>query len=571
MASFATSRDRAHGVLLAAAAGDALGWAQEARGGMVGGKRARHARRPQAEFEGWTRNAGTRFARYTDPVDPGAYSDDTQLMLAVARSCLTDQPVRHLIEYELPAWPLYQRGGGRAVLAASHAWASRRAPWIPGRRADSLDKVANYFRAGANGVAMRIAPHVLRGKYAGMPMGRTFQNIVVDGITTHGHPRALVGALTYAAALDFALSSTTTLETSDLVRAARDGLLHAEEVLSWLPSDWFDNDRQPADFAKAWNRTNEEMLQLLDIARHSLQQGSMSNATDTLTEMGAIGEYAGSGTITAAAAIYLASRSGTRPISGLLQAAFQHDADTDTLASMTGALLGAIHGHDWLGQLRDVQDASYMHYLADRLIEGTSRYPVGPARPPRELTQQLDDEELIQGIFSDSRHFEVASRVLLGEQPWVVRNHLQLDDGQTVIIDRITRKPTTHRTLEIPSTKEATIDTETPPHVDDTVDYQIAVNLPVADLDAIVAFYSLVVGANLPVGGDTVTLTRGLSFTQSATQPSLWSADARIKIAVDDLRAAANRLQATIIRGAGQPDHIIAADPDGRSVQIITE
>src|SRR5271170_4407033 len=107
--------DAARGVFVGAAVGDALGWPQELRGGLKGGKKARESAEPTLAFRPWTRNGGHYSHRYEDPVGPGEYSDDTQLLLATARACLTGTTWWNwLAEVELPTWPLYQRGGGGA-------------------------------------------------------------------------------------------------------------------------------------------------------------------------------------------------------------------------------------------------------------------------------------------------------------------------------------------------------------------------------------------------------------------------------------------------------------------------
>ena len=104
--------DKVVGLLLGAAAGDALGWPQEDRSQIVGGRAAREVE-PRPEFRAWERNAGTRFARYVEPIGAGEYSDDTQIMLAVARSCLRGANWSEWLRgVELPLWPVYQRGGG---------------------------------------------------------------------------------------------------------------------------------------------------------------------------------------------------------------------------------------------------------------------------------------------------------------------------------------------------------------------------------------------------------------------------------------------------------------------------
>src|ERR1700678_3437091 len=154
--------DRVRGMLTAAAVGDALGWPQELRSNIVGGQKAR-AVQPQPRFRSWERNSGTQYARYQETVNAGEYSDDTQLLLAVARSCLSGKEwLPRLTGAELPTWLLYHRGAGRAVISAARAWADGHPPWERGsERGRSGDPVAQYFQAGANGAAMRIAPHAV--------------------------------------------------------------------------------------------------------------------------------------------------------------------------------------------------------------------------------------------------------------------------------------------------------------------------------------------------------------------------------------------------------------------------
>src|SRR5262249_8652412 len=107
----------------------------------------------------------------------------------------------------------------------------------------------------------------------------------------------------------------------------------------------------------------------------------------TLRELGCFDKRRnGAGTISAVAAIYLAARTATRPSAGLLRAAFLPKADTDTLASMTASLLGALHGPDWTDELnREVQDARYLHDLADRL----SALPFRPKGPRQEALDEM--------------------------------------------------------------------------------------------------------------------------------------------------------------------------------------
>lgn len=123
-------------------------------------------------------------------------------------------------------------------------------------------------------------------------------------------------------------------------------MANPEIAFSRLPERWLDaaiaHDR---NLMQLWNDTIAEMRSLLSQAGEAARAGTLGNDMATLEALGSFDrKINGSGTITAAGAIYLASRNAPRPMSGLLRAAFVQNADTDTLASMTGALMGALHG-----------------------------------------------------------------------------------------------------------------------------------------------------------------------------------------------------------------------------------
>ena len=184
---------RALGAMLGAAYGDALGWPNE---------RSRNkAKAPEAgamhKLRAWQRDQSTKFAILRYEIEKGSYSDDTQMILCLSRSLLkSDQWYKHYTTKELPFWQVYQRGGGGATKSAVKAWASGIAPWLS-------DEKERFFNAGGNGVAMRVLPHAIMGYK--LDFGHTAHNILLDGIATHGHPQALVGALAYGYALWYAL------------------------------------------------------------------------------------------------------------------------------------------------------------------------------------------------------------------------------------------------------------------------------------------------------------------------------------------------------------------------------
>lgn len=489
----ASLAQRTRGIVVCAAVGDALGWPQEIRSSIVGGNTARDVA-PEPTFRAWDRNSGNRFSRYTERVNAGDYSDDAQLLMSVARSCLSGSEwLKHLTEVELPAWSVYQRGGGRAVISAARAWASGTPPWrLDTQSSAGLTGLRAYFNAGANGVAMRIAPHVI--VTADQDPIRLMSRVVMDGIATHGHPRALLGALIHAMALRHALLREGTLGYGDLIAV----LLDDE---SWQQTDWLE-DALPGSWqlafratskrsaAAVWAVTVGETRELLDVAHRSLGRGALANDEETLDELGCFDKTRnGAGTITAVAAAYLAARTATRPLSGLLRAAFLPKADTDTLASMTASLLGALHGSDWTGRLsQDVQDARYLHELADQLSVIPFRTPTAPlnaagerARPDKPRPIQAADIRQFRNLLShkgdsprqflDGRAIERCDREELKSNASVSvhRVRLRLQDGQSLVIDTVSKvaKNPRETAADAPSTSAASTqkpwEAESPP------------------------------------------------------------------------------------------------------------
>jgi ADP-ribosylglycohydrolase len=582
------SAQTARGIFLGAAVGDALGWPQEIRGGLIGGQKQRDRLTPSAEFRSWTRTAGHYSRKYKDPVGPGEYSDDTQLLLATARSCLAgDLWWQRLTEIELAAWPLYQRGGGGAVLSAAGSWADGRPPWRVDGPARAQAVRDRYRRAGANGVAMRVAPHVL---WADGP-DDLIRRVVRDGIATHGHPRALVGALVYAFALGHAASSQGTHGFGDSVDAAAAGLIDVERVLAVLPPDW--GSPQDIDvFAVSWRDTNKETSQLLSLVAESLQRGAMSNPESTLELLGCTDpKVNGAGTVCAAAAIYVASRFAARPQGGLLSAAFLRKADTDTLASLTAAILGALHETEWLGTLAiTVQDSDYISTLADRSAARVVQPQPQPTRRPSVLRKTLREELLArrgtEGEFPDGRHYLVKDTVAVDERD-VLRTWLRLDEGQTVIVDlradlAVSTDPRaarghdpsvlsspldrSKREPEVASSRARAVSSAEPDSLGTSprpTSPESRVILTASSLARSAAFYARVTGRDISVRGGTAEITPELLLQQSASDRRN-EVSAIVHIVVDSVAAARRRLGAVTDTGA----HLDVRDPDGRTVRI---
>lgn len=435
--------ERAVGSFLAAAVGDALGWPFEGRARKSQSNAHAGSTRHSAELEKWIRS-GSRSQPYREPIAAGDYSDDTQLLLATARSILLGEGWWERFAFvELPFWLSYERGGGGATKRAAQAWLAGKAPW------ESKQHRAKYFEAGGNGVAMRILPHLL---YADSSKDACCiaREIVANGLCTHGHPRALVGALLHGMALWLSLQQEEMLEFGALTRAVYQGFPEWAQLQD-VPIQWRGvfSDSEFRDYRAVWDKTVNESMALIEMAEDALRLGPLSAGPETLHKMGALNPKTnGSGTITAAAALFLASRYAATPLQGVQVAATSIGTDTDTMASMCGSILGAIHGDEWLGHfVTSVQDWRYIRKIAASL---TSTRAVSASRTNTRVTKRT-----CAGFEDRLVSMEVGDEIRLPDERQAVLRHIEsmfsetaqadllifeAEDGQTLPVKRIVRR-----------------------------------------------------------------------------------------------------------------------------------
>lgn len=357
---------KAVGSMLGAATGDALGWPNELIGYSKNNKRNNSA---LFDFQEWKRKAGGRYYSHEEIIWAGEYSDDTQLILCLSRSLQKGVGWwEHWTRVELPFWLLYERGGGRATKRSAEAWSDSISPWSIARNSKDVLK---YIEAGGNGVAMRILPHAIyninSNKYDVIA-----DNIMRDGIATHGHPRALLSALCYGYALWKILNKSETLGYGKIIEELLDEKniwsvlpVGSEDVINWLETI----NQLKYHYDNLWSVTNKEMESLLSQCLKEIKKGTLVIDDEVLANLNCFNKNVnGAGTIAVAASAFLASRYAPDPIHGITKAAFSYGADTDTIASMTGALLGAICGSEWLVGLKDkIQNSIYIEKNAQNL------------------------------------------------------------------------------------------------------------------------------------------------------------------------------------------------------------
>lgn len=356
------------GALLGAAIGDALGWPNEQNS-----KNQKKYSIINHSFIEWRRKSGGRYWPYEEIVKAGEYSDDTQLLIATLRSLLKKkQWSSYFRKAELPAWLSYERGGGATTKRSAKCWLNNIAPWD---KKSNKKAIVDYYMSGGNGAAMRIMPHVFGNEN---DVNLIMRQVLLNGMYTHGHPRALIGALLYAYSLFYIFTLKETLQYGELIRE----LIDKRDIWAKIPEvnnidSWKKNaeDLVNINYDKLWNDCVEETIQYLEIAKFGIQQEILDIGDNTLKELGCFDKKVnGAGNVTAVICIYLFSKFASTPIAGLNEAVNLKDSDTDTIASMLGGLFGALYGESWIPiELRTVQDYKLFVNLVEQLMNGEDK------------------------------------------------------------------------------------------------------------------------------------------------------------------------------------------------------
>lgn len=445
--------ERGTSALVAAAIGDALGWPCERNNQRIRPQGVEQHGSARGGFQDWTRKVGGRYYASEEPVLAGEYSDDTQLLIATARALYTagDEWFDHLARAELPAWLIYERGGGRATKQAARSWSRGLPPW----EARDHAFVRRYYEAGGNGVAMRILSHAVADVSDPHKLRR---DVLMNGIATHGHPRALAAALVYAVALRAALVKEGQWQLGELIDAVdASELWHNPPEDSEMPSQWIGRASRhlSAEYGAIWHQTVREIVEQLRTAREGLQRGGLAIDKEILGRIGAFGEQSGAGTVTSVCAIFLAARYAASPATGVRTAAYTLGADTDTMASMTAALLGAMLGDSWIPTTwHDVQDVAFLRRLipslaraeelardAPSLLHPSKPWTDRDAKRLRSLLQETNDDRIAFGPLGSVERVGAEPLLTRVRNLSATRWHLRTEAGQTIYVTLFRKEP----------------------------------------------------------------------------------------------------------------------------------
>ena len=360
------SLDRFEGALLYSSVGDALGWPTEFL--RPNGHHQLPFDLPIGNFVEWKKVVGGKWWGYEQKIAPGEYSDDTQLTLAVAR-CIAEtgqfEPERFAYE-ELPLWLQYERGGGKSIKTAARKLIGKNADWLQNfyKQGD-----LEYKNAGANGAAMRNLPIIL----VSVPdEGQMIKDSFLNAIITHGHPRAILGAILFGLAVNYVLTSSRRITAKEFVESLYEGMKQIpraidreERIKTWIQK-WDKHGHQRLSFKQAYSETLQEAASYLKNISELLNSDTKSfyNLVGALTPT-----TKGSGLGTVCAAIYVFLKYIDEPEEALTVAVNMFGSDTDTIGVFLGALLGAYHGTNAIPSylLEKVQDREYLFKTAKRL------------------------------------------------------------------------------------------------------------------------------------------------------------------------------------------------------------
>lgn len=347
-----------------AAAGDALGWITELSHG-ANGVLHRTGSRIVNEPVAWKRLIGGRSGVKVD-LPAGTYSDDTQLRLCVSRCIRANGAfdVEAFAKVEVTTWQGYCLGAGVGSKAAAANLAKRGVNWFSNFYATDKQK---YVSSGGNGAAMRIQPHVWssRGTVDELTM-----RVMRDSVVTHGHPHGFCGAIFHALCIWDTLQNrrVPSIEMAKQYVSYIKSLPALLENDSELSSFWLPNwERETGkSFTDAIHQFHDEAQVDICMVDDLFKKSSQPDYHEILSELGCLtNKYRGSGFKTALAALMLSLIYSSHSVEeALIRSANELESDTDTIATMSGAIIGAIADQ---APVWAIQDLDYLRVEAKRM------------------------------------------------------------------------------------------------------------------------------------------------------------------------------------------------------------
>lgn len=394
----------------------------------------------------WKRRVGGRGGISTT-LPAGCYSDDTQLRLASARAISPmGFDVEAFAKVELPVWLAYALGGGVSTKAAAVNLGKTTTAWF-------ANTYQNWFEAGGNGAAMRIQPHVWAASDLKDPFTYMI-DVLRNAVCTHAHPTALVGTAVHTLALAYVMETETPASPAVLTELLDDvgmvpAMLREDEQLNELWLTGWEREARYA-FADAWKAACSDTAEAIMNAERAATTGSPEERYNRVIDDLHLRkpDRRGSGILTAVAASALAW-GDAEPMESLVIAANAIGSDTDTIATMAGALLGAVATDEPAVPVMDARliaaEAERMALLAGGRQGEGHRYPdlltwTAPKTQADALLKGADGLH-VAGLGQVRRTLGEPIQAQQGAFLW---QWAELSFGQTVLIKRRDQLPVAH-------------------------------------------------------------------------------------------------------------------------------
>jgi len=348
-----------------AAYGDALGFPTELASPTMVAQRVGASRIDRTVP--WQRLVGGRFGAQVE-LPAGAYSDDTQLRLATSRAIRAQGffDVESFAKVELPVWLSYCLGAGRGSKAAARSLGDKNINWF----SNFFDAEGNsYVKGGGNGAAMRIQPHVWASRNL-QDAHSYLRDVVRNAVCTHGDLRGIGGAAVHAGVLAHVFLHDSIPNPDAWMDFAHifekiPGIVAADPDLStfWLPT-W--EGLTGRTLQEASSKAADEWADAAGVAIKLLTGDSRESYRAIVGGLKGLSDAErGSGLKTvlfSTAAAWLFKDCSIDE--GLFEVVNLLNSDTDSIATMAGALLGARRGQDV--PHHPIQDREYIAAAATR-------------------------------------------------------------------------------------------------------------------------------------------------------------------------------------------------------------
>jgi len=310
-------------------------------------------------------------------------------------------------------------------------------------------EISDYKQSGANGAAMRVLPIALANLGN---IDKLKEEIFCNSIITHGHPRAILGAMLYGYAInqiivfrpeDFKWENYLTQIGLDFPDKFDLGFTNRIEIREWL-KEW--NRAGGQTFESVYAETiNEAQNQL----RYIFQSIKLKvPLQDTLKKLGCFDSATkGSGIVTVIAAIYITAKFYDNPIEAIIESVNALGSDTDSIAAFVGGLLGALHGQNIIPEKwKVVQDYGYLDEIAQRLLAisegrqedsknpGSTNFKLlnHPSKDDYSVDEQIEFIPLGKGKIT---HVERQSAITKGKYNLLIEADFEI--GQSILVSKL--------------------------------------------------------------------------------------------------------------------------------------